>query len=372
MKSSQMKAKRCMTVILSAVLVVASFSLSGCSLRFLSPDKTPSNENNTVVQPGNSDQNNAGNEKLPQADKPSLPSYYDPLTGLASATDLSLIRPVSVSLGDSGAPSHGISSAGVIIEAPVENGGVRRMMITTAYRDMSHIGAVGSTRPYLLAIASDFGAVSVCKRANDIRNGISYPNYPVLNYETDGATTVFFKNEGEGADEHLYTSGTRLIGALENFEKGGVTLPYSFAEYGKTVVPTGRRATGVIIPFSSTAVTQFLYNSENKTYLASHNSTPLLDSANGKQASFTNLLLLHCESSIYNRVSGTEFELNTEAGGAGYYVSCGYVCEITWSRAEDGKLLLQDKSGTPLSLNRGTTYIGLVDLVNSSSVLIVE
>lgn len=372
MKSSQMKAKRCMTVILSAVLVVASLSLSGCSLRFLSPDKTPSNENNTVVQPGNTDQNNAGNEKEPQADKPTLPSYYNPLTGLASATDLSLIRPVSVSLGGGNSPQYGISDAGIIIEAPVENGGVRRMMITTAYRNASHIGAIGSTRSYLLSISSDFGAVSVCNRANDVRSGISYPDYPCLNYEIDGATTVFFQNEGEGADGHLYTSGTRLIGALENFEKRGVTLPYSFVEYGKTATPTGRRATGVIIPFSSTAVTQFLYNSESKTYLSSHNATPLLDSANGKQVAFSNLLLLHCESSIYNRASGTEFELNTEAGGAGYYVSCGYVCEITWSRAEDGKLLLQDKSGAPLSVNRGSTYIGLIDLVNSSSVLIVE
>ncbi|MBQ8175240.1 MAG: DUF3048 C-terminal domain-containing protein [Clostridia bacterium] len=371
MKSSRTKAERCVTVILSALLVVASLSIAGCSLRFLSPDKTPSDENSTVVQPGNTDENNANNEK-PQEDKPTLPSYYNPLTGLASATDLSMIRPVSVCLSSTSSPQYGVADAEILVEAPVENGATRNIMITTAYREMNRIGSIGTTRPYLLSIASDFGAVSVCKSANDVRDGVSYPEFPCMNYEIDGATTVFFKSGEEGAAEELYTSGTRLIGALENFEKGGVTLPFTFVEYGKTVTASDKRATGVIIPFSSTDVTQFLYNAEDKVYLRSHNSAPHLDNTSGKQVSFTNLILLHCESSIYNRVSGTEFELNTESGGTGYYVTNGYATEIAWSRDAEGKLQLSDESGAALTVNRGKTYIGLIDLVNSSSVLIVE
>lgn len=371
MKSSVTKAKRCVTVILSALLVIASFSMTGCSLRFLSPDKTPTDENSTVVQPGNTDESNANNEK-PNEDKPILPSYYNPLTGLASATDLSSIRPVSFCLDSATGPQYGVGSAEIFVEAPVESGSTRSVMITTAYRDMSRIGAIGSTRPYLLSLASDFGAVSVCRRANDVRDGVSYPAFPTMNYEIDGATTVFFGSGEENAADELYTSGTRLIGALENFEKGGACLPYTLAEYGKAVTLTGKSATGVIIPFSSVAVTQFLYNADKQVYLRSHNSTPHLDSESGEQVSFTNLLLLHCESSIYNRTSGTEFELNTETGGTGHYVTGGRVMEITWSRDADGALLLTDKNGARLTVNRGKTYVGLIDLVNVSSVLIVE
>ena len=371
MKSSRTKAERCVTVILSALLVVASLSITGCSLRFLSPDNTPSDDS-TIVQPGNTDESNANNEKDESENKPTLPSYYDPLTGQASATDLSMIRPVSICLGGLSSPQYGVADAGIFVEAPTENGGTRSIMITTAYRDASRIGSIGSTRPYLLSIATDFGAVSVCTRANDVRDKVSYPSFPCLNYEIDGATTVFFKDGNEEDADELYTSGTRLIGALENFEKGGVTLPFAFVEYGKTVTLTGKSATGIIIPFSSGNVTQFLYNADEKVYLRSQNSAPHLDSASGKQVSFTNLILLHCESSIYNRVSGTEFELNTESGGTGYYVTEGRSSEIRWSRNEEGKLSLTDKSGAPLTVNRGKTYIGLIDLVNSSSVLIVE
>lgn len=373
MKSSKTKAYRCATVILSALLVIASLSATGCALRSLIPNQG-SDENNTVIQPENTDPSNSpdNGEKEPVEDKPVLPSYYNPLTGLASETDLSMIRPVAISLGDSNSPQYGIGNAEILIEAPVENGGTRTVMITTAYIGMPQIGAIGTTRPYLLALSSDFGAVTVCAGASDIRPGVSYNTYPIMNYEIDGATTVFYKSAEADKPEYLYTSGTRLIGALENFEKSGAHLPYSFGAFGTAIAPIGKKATGVIIPYSGNNVAQFLYDADKHIYLRSTNSKAQMDAITGEQIGFTNLLLLTCESSIYNKVTGTEFDLNTASGGTGYYISEGHSTEIAWSRDADGNLLLHDKNGTPLQVNRGKTYIGMIDLVNSSSVLIVE
>ena len=369
MKPANKRAYRCATVILSALLVIASLSVTGCAFRSLIPNQSNGDENNTVIQPGNTEDGNAPeNNGEGEGNKPVMPSYYDPLTGLASSADLSMIRPVAVSLAPN-APHFGFSSAGVVIEAPIEDGSTRLTLVTTAYRAMPQIGVIGSTRPYLLSLSSDFGAVNVCASANDIRPGISYANFPTMNFETDGATTVFYKN---GETGELYTSGTRLVGALENFEKTGVTLPYTFQPYGTSIAPNGKNASGVIIPFSKNIVTQFLYDAEKGVYSRSQNAIPHTDAETGETVAFTNLLLLTCESSIHNKVTGTEFDMDTQSGGEGYYISCGRAMAIKWSRDADGKLLLQTKEGDALTINRGKTYIGLLDLVNSGSVLIVE
>ncbi len=372
-KSSKTKAYRCVTVILSAILVIASLSMTGCALKSLIPNKN-STDNNTVVQPGNTDQNNSqdmgSGDKEPEENKPVLPSYYNPLTGLAAVADLSGVRPVAISL-QNGVPVFGIGNAEILVEAPVENDETRTVMITTAYTGMLQLGAIGTTRPYLLSVASDFAAVSICAGTNDIRPGVNYPAYPTLNHETDGPTTVFFKQQDDAAGL-LYTSGTRLIGALENFEKRSAALPFSFIAYGNTFVPTDKKATGVIIPYSGTSITQFLYDSEQKQYFRSGNAAMHIDAATGEQIGFTNLLLLTCESSVYNKVTGTEFELDTQSGGSGYYITEGRAMEITWLRDENGTLVLRDKSGHTFQFNRGKTYIGMLDIAKQNSLLIVE
>lgn len=357
-----------MTVILSLLLVIASLSVTGCAFRSLIPNQSNGDDKNTVIQPGNTADGNASDTNREDEKRPVMPSYFDPLTGLASSADLSMIRPVSVSLAQ-GAPQFGFSNAGVVIEAPIEDGSTRLTLITIAYHNMAQIGVVGSTRPYLLSLATDFGAVNVCASTNDIRAGISYPSFPTLNFETDGATTVFYKSGDRG---DLYTSGTRLVGALENFEKTGATLPYTFQPYGTSIAPNGKNASGVIIPFSKSAVTQFLYDAAKGAYLRSQNAIPHTDAETGEAVAFTNLLLLTCETAIHNKVTGTEFDMDTQSGGTGYYISCGRAAEIRWSRNADGDLVLQTKNGEPLAVNRGKTYVGLLDIVNSDSLLIVE
>ena len=106
--------------------------------------------------------------------------------------------------------------------------------------------------------------------------------------------------------------------------------------------------------------------------MRTQNGRPHTTGENGKQLGFTNLLLLVCESSTYNKVSGTEYELNVTDGGRGYYLSAGGYMEILWSRNASGVLVLTAADGTPITLNCGNTYIGLVDLLTSSSVIIVQ
>ena len=367
-------AYRCMTVILIALLVVASISATGCSFYSLIPSGVNQNQDNSNQQTGsvNTSQNaTAGNTST---NKPVMPTYYNPLTGLASDIDLSATRPVAICIGNTedALPQFGIGAAEILIEAPIENGITRLVMITNSYAGIPQIGSVRATRPYLLSVADSFGAVSVYSGTNDVNASVVYPEYDTLDYLTQSVSTVFYRNSSLFAPHNLFTSGTRLTGALENFEKNGGTVPYEYVSYGKTVIPNGGKAGGVVIPFSSRQVSQFVYDEENHVYLRMQNSVAHTDGQDGKQLAFTNLILLTCESSIYNKVTGVEFDLNVTGGGRGYYVSEGGYIEILWSRGQDGQLILTDAAGDPLSVNRGKTYIGLVDVVASGSVLIVE
>jgi len=367
-------AYRCATVILSAVLVVASLSLTGCSFQSLIPSGD-GNTTTTTKAPGATlapTGGTAGNLSAEQTNKPLAPSYCNPLTGLTSSFDMSEVRPVAVCIGNSPTSAlYGIGHAEILIEAPVEDGSTRLLALTNTYQNRAEIGSVRSSRRYLLSFASAFGAVSVFDGTSDIGTKTDCSAYDCLDFSDERLSTVFYRSSSLFAPHNLFTSGTRLLGAMENFEKCGPTSVFRFTDKDTVLVPSDGAAGGVAIPYSTTQVVQFVYHGESETYLRMQNGKPHKD-GDGKQLGFTNLLLLVCESSTYNKVNGTELDLNVEGGGSGYYLSAGGYTEILWSRSADGNLVLADASGTPICMNRGNTYIGLIDLRSSSSVLIVE
>lgn len=375
MKSAQKSvAYRCVTVILSAILAVVSLSLTGCSFQSLIPSGVIQNASSQTTAGGHGDMSSvpvgtAGNLSIGQTSKPTvLPTYRNPLTGLTSPADMSEVRPVAVCIGNSEniGKQYGIATAEILIEAPVEDGTTRLLALTNRYSSVKRFGAIRSARGYLLSLADAFGAVSVFDGTSD--SGVKHAStvYETLDAQDNGLSSVFFREGG------LFTSGTRLLGAMENFARQGETTQFLFHPEDKLIAPEGGSAGGVAIPFSATQVVQFVYHRENGRYMRMQNGKPHTAGEDGTQLGYTNLLLLVCESSTYNKVSGTELNLNVSDGGSGFYLSAGGYTEILWSRGGDGALIVTDTEGKPITLNCGSTYIGLIDLLFSSSVIIVQ
>ncbi len=371
-------AKRRVTFLFSALLVAVSLSLTGCSFESLIPnDENPFHDTPTVhpeEQDKNTSPENDGGAEDQKNEPPVTPSYYNPLTGLTVATDMSTVRPVALSFGNSGkAPiQHGIGEADVLIEAPIENGETRLLAISNRYTGLLEIGGIRASRPYLLDIANVFSAVTVTDGDNDIRpTSESYPGYSLIDCRRDGMTTVFYRASSIASPFDLFTSGTRLLGALEGFDKKGPTLPFTFADSASPTVPSGGTASGIVIPFSASQVTQFSYDRTSGTYLRRQNSLPHTDSRTGIQLAYKNLLILVTESSTYNKVTGSELSLDTQSGGRGFFLTGGTYEELLWSRTAGGELSLTDMAGNPINPNPGKTYIGMVDIRVSDSVLIV-
>lgn len=300
---------------------------------------------------------------------PAPPTYYDPLTGLGSDVDLSALRPVAFCVGSDDGTGFGLSAAKILIEAPTETGESRLVGITNTYASLSSIGGIQTTRPYLLTLTSLFSAVSVHAGVGD-KGPAATEN--AIDYRNPAMGTVFYRNPDFSSPCDLFTSGTRLFGAMESFEKRGATLPYLLGAYGESRATGTIGAKSVILPFSGSSVTQFTYDNVRGEYLRRQNSLPHTDGGNGEQLSFTNLIFLICESSIYNKASGTELDLDLQNGGEGYYVSCGKATRITWGRKADGSLLLCDEKGAEIVCNRGKTYLGLVDITDAPALMIVD
>lgn len=358
---------RCMTVILSAVLVVTALGMTGCTFRSLLPSLDPPDTGGPTVIPDTTDRNSPP-EQGGGEEEPPLPAYYDPLTGLGTEVDLSALRPVAFSFGTDSA--FGIADAKILIEAPIDDGTTRLFGISNTYSALSTIGGIRPTRPYLISLADAFSAVAV--HAGERESGGVTGSIPSIDYTDSKMGTVFYRNATFTAPLDIFTSGTRLVGAMESFEKRGAALPYLLVPYGTTLTLSGEGAKSVLIPFSATQLVGFSYDEDSGLYLRRQNGVIHTDGASGEQLGFENLLILVCESAIYNKASGTELDLNVTGSGSGYYVTNGSSVRITWERKTDGALLLLDESGSEISLNRGKTYLGIVDILNASSVMIVE
>ena len=372
-------AYRRVTFLLAAISVVVSLSLSGCSLGSLIPNHQNPFDDTPIIHPEEPDKNTSpeddgGTENTEKNDQQASPSYQNPLTGLMVPTDVSTVRPVALSYGNSGkAPiQYGIGYADILIEAPIENGETRLIGITTAYPALTEIGGIAASRPYLLSFADAFSAVCVCDgyTPNSAQSPPALP-YALIDCQKQGLSTVFYRASAFSAPFDLFTSGTRLMGALEGYEKKEATLPFSFVSGEDELSLNGGGASGIVIPFSTLQTTQFTYDQTRGVYLRKQNSAPHVDTETGETLSYKNLLILVMESTTYNKATGSELSLDTDSGGRGFLITNGTKQEILWSRAEDKSLSFTDVAGNPLTLNHGKTYIGMVDIRVSDSVLII-
>ena len=73
--------------------------------------------------------------------------------------------------------------------------------------------------------------------------------------------------------------------------------------------------------------------------------------------------------SYYHTATSTTFSLDTEDGGDGYLYTGGGVVSVHWSYREDGTLSVVDDEGETVVLNRGKTYIGMLRVTDSTSLI---
>ncbi len=342
------------------------FSLVGCQFAsFTSPDGnegTGADEGeNSLTPPENVD---GGTEDAPKDETPPKPLFYNRYTGLTCDEAVSSCRPVSVCIGNfDGKRQEGLSFADILIETPVPGEETRLWAITNDLQKIAAIKNIAAAEPYMFTNAKAFDAVSVFNGAKEIPSSL-----PNLNYASGTLGSYFSSTDGL-----VSSTGTQLKNALEansvSLSETQHSLPFAFTELGTTFKPQGNHISNIYFAFSEKNTVSFTYNEESGSYFRSQSGTVHKDDYNGAQLAFENVILLFSNVSYYHSPNGTTFALDSTSGGSGFCYTGGGVENISWSVSEDGTLLFRGTNGEIITVNRGKTYIGVLRVTDSTTLI---
>lgn len=257
-------------------------------------------------------------------------------------------------------PQSGLTQAGVVYEALAE-GGITRFLALFIDREPEVVGPVRSARHYFVQLAREFGAPLVHIGASP------------LGYEALGALNVpsldgirgdpgFWRSPTRAAPHNLYTN---LGAAKETLKQRRVTVAGSFG--GLEFKRAAARLDGEPISYAMITYRPWGYTAEWhydpywNEYARFMDGHPHMDAASGEQIRATNVVIQEVES--WPIPFDREGRLELALVGKGRYTALidGTMREGIWSKsAPDAPTEYRDRTGAPLRLNRGPTWIQIV------------
>jgi len=311
---------------------------------------------------------------VPPTTQKEVQTDYNRLTGIDDLSDAAKgKRPVAIMINNIKAslPQYGISNADLMFEIPVEGGITRMMAVYGDYTKIPNVCSVRSCRYYFPIFAQGLDAVYVCFGSNPTlgtptlkRIGIDYFNgaekYEELIFGRDPNRIGKYKKE-----HTAYVKGEKFPELFKKYDirtdykEGKDDYIFNFRKEGKLKAPSKESCVKATLNFSNYYYSTFTYDSEKKVYLKQHSGKPHMDSASGKQLAYTNIFVLETDVSLYE--GGPLVKLDWK-GGTGYYISCGAVKKIKWSKKNEGAgIKVSTADGKKLSVNAGKSYIGVID-----------
>lgn len=310
---------------------------------------------------------------LPQTTTAPAPKEenFNRLTGLDNLSKKAKgKRPVAVMINNINVslPQYGIGKADLMFECLVEGGITRMMAVYADYTKIPNVCSIRSCRYYFPILAYGLDAVYFCFGSNKSlgtatleRLKIDYIDGSVntddLIYARDPERLARYSREhtaylkGENMPEILKKYKIRT-----DYKEGKDKYIFDFQKPAKISSVACDEATLV---FSNAYYSTFKYDSEKKVYLKEHSGSPHMDSSTGKQLSYVNVFALETDISLYD--GGPLVEMNWK-GGTGYYISRGTIKKITWTKADEASsIVVKDKSGNEIKVNRGNSYFGFVN-----------
>lgn len=387
MKSFKMNSlQRLVSFILIAVLLICTvgFAANGWQSTNDDPDSgevgnstdktdentdgiSPPSDNNSNNNPGGDSMENPNENEIPDEPVIELPKYKSPITGLEISEEEAFTTPVGFVLNPT-MPLYGISNSDLTIEFPIENGSTRILSYTTNSSLLWKVGSLAPTRAFISSTSNFFGGIVVSYGNDDI---VKYSAWDTSKIDLD----ISKISECYYIENTLYVYTSKDLVDLAKQKSPTLntstykTAPYILNELEDDILGT-TKASSVIIPFSSSNETELYYSDTSEQYLYFKSGSRKVDMLNGKNISFTNVFVLFSNAVTYEKSSGTELVIDTTSGGAGYYISKGYMTEIRWSVDESGALQFKTLKGEKLTVNKGNAYISYYKASNSSKVTV--
>lgn len=312
------------------------------------------------------------------------------LTGLEKGADYpegKRITAVMVNNIAASRPTRGLSDAKIVVEIKTEGGITRFMALFDDYETMPEVGPVRSARDQFFQLLLPFWGFYVHDGQSTpmtqffkdweydefdlaaAKYGVSSsgPADGVMNWRDQTR-----RSQGYLTEYTEYTDGAHVAQAiqdngLDDYRSYGSPM-FNFVSYlDEPRVPEDGPMSSLAVIHSSYYISQFDYNSSTGKYeMSQWNSSKgvvedTVDENNGEQLAFDNLVVLFAPMTLYADSPLVKVDY---FGGAGYYYSQGHYELIFWEKGgpnEAIQLLRSDRSGEPIEVNTGTTYLAVVD-----------
>lgn len=260
----------------------------------------------------------------------------------------------------------GLQDAYIVYEMVVE-GGITRLMAIYKDKELNRIGPVRSSRHYYLDYALENDAIYVhFGWSPQAQSDISKLGVNNINGLYD---EFYWREDLPIAYEHTaFTSMEKIEKAAkskkyrENTNKD-LLLKYSSEEVDLSNNEDSVVANSVDVKYSSSSITNYVYNKNDKLYYRSVNDVPHTDYVTKKQNTAKNIIVAYVSNStIPNDTKGRQ-NLSNVGTGSGYYITDGYAVPITWSKtSRSAQTIYKYKNGEEIVVNDGNTYIQIAPI----------
>ncbi len=281
------------------------------------------------------------------------------LTGLPA--EYTTWRPTAVLVNSTAENLSGMSSASVVYEVLAQGSETSLSLLFNNVWEMPTTGPVDQASDILWQLAMPQNAVLIQNGWNIYaENLLNCYAYQPIDALIEGTTAFTYDNSGDAtlASEYCwYIANVEAYQVLESYGisgEGETNTLFSFGE--NTTALEG--ASGIWVQYSSSAGSNFAYDSESGKWMMSTAATGTqIDAGNGEAVGFDNVFVLYAQASIKDDGYTREYDL-TE--GTGVYLTNGTWQKITWYKGDVTDLLVVfDANGDVLTVNSGTSYIGI-------------
>lgn len=287
------------------------------------------------------------------------PVFYSPLTGVKvsdEAATRQAVTAIMIENSPDARPQSGLKQAGIVYEAIAE-GGITRFLALYQESKPTLIGPVRSVReyyvdwltPYQASVAHVGGSWHALQL---VRNG-SYRD--IDQFFNSGS---YWRATDRYAPHNVYTNFEKLD-AL-NKSKGYTSS--TFIGFPRTDGKAAAKpdATDIAIDISSSLYnTRYTYDGKNNNYVRYLAGEPHADREKGVITPDV-VIAMHVNMTLVFE-DGYREQIQTIGSGKATIFQNGTAQNVTWSKkSRDAPLEFLDKSGKPVSLVRGQTWIAAV------------
>lgn len=304
---------------------------------------------------------------------PVVINFRNPLNG-TPLDELYTARPFAIVINNIvyAQPMCSLNNADFVFELLAEGGITRCLAVFGSIEGVDHIGAIRSTRPYMVQLASSFDAIFV-------HHGGSADGYDKI-YELDvdfldalrGAGGAYYRDQqrldaGYSLEHTSFADGDDLIDTAEAFEypsarEEGMDYGFLFDDFGSTT--EGESAPEMTIGFGRGGkTTKLSYDETTGKYAAEQYGDVIVDGNTDEQVSYRNVLMLTADTYDYERNEVARVHIELLGEGTGYFACDGKIVPIKWSRATDyDPFVFTHEDGTPITFGVGNTYVAITPL----------